>query len=104
MVVWFEVAIVVLAVARLTRLVCADKITEPVRASVVRRLPAGSMWAYLLYCRWCVSVWVAAPAAATWWTASSAPRWSGHWWLDVPTAALALSYATGLLVRAEPEA
>jgi hypothetical protein len=99
-----EIAVVVFAVARLTRLVTEDKITDPLRTAVAVRLPAGSMWTYLLYCRWCVSIWVAVPAAAVWWSVSAVPRWSGRWWLDVPVAALALSYATGLLVRAEPEA
>ncbi|MEV4705450.1 hypothetical protein [Actinoplanes sp. NPDC049316] len=104
MVLWIEMAIVLLAVARLTRLICADKITDPFRTAAAQRLKPGSMWTYLLYCRWCVSVWIAVPAAAIWWAASPASRWSGHWWLDIPTTALALSYATGLLVRAEPEA
>ncbi|MEH1014629.1 hypothetical protein V6U90_16145 [Micromonospora sp. CPCC 206060] len=69
----------------------------------MRRLPEGSAFAYLLFCRWCMSVWIAAPAAGGWWHVSDIPRWSGHWWVDVSTVALALSYATGLLVRAEPE-
>jgi hypothetical protein len=99
-----EVAVVLFAVARVTRLICEDKVTEQLRAAAAVRLPAGSMLTYLLYCRWCVSVWVAVLAAAVWCAVSALPRWSGHWWIDVPAAALALSYATGLLVRAEPEA
>jgi hypothetical protein len=99
-----QVGVLVFAVARLTRLVCTDKITEPLRTAAAVRLPAGSQLTYLLYCRWCVSVWVAMPAAAIWYAVSALPRWSGRWWIDVPAAALALSYATGLLVRAEPEA
>lgn len=98
-----EIAVVLLAVARLTRLVSADEITRKVREAVVRRLPEDSPFAYLLFCRWCLSVWMATPAAAGWWLLSSLPRWSGHWWVDVPAVALALSHATGLLVRAEPE-
>ena len=92
-----------LAVARLTRLVTTDELTRPVRQALVRRLPDRSPWAYLLVCRWCLSMWVAAPAAVAWWVLSAGPRWSGHWWADIPSVALALSYATGLLVRAEPE-
>ena len=98
-----ETAVVLLTVARVTRLVCADEITRPARTAIAQRLPEGSPFAYLLFCRWCLSVWVAFPVAALWVGLSTLPRWSGHWWIDVPTVALALSHATGLLVRAEPE-
>jgi len=98
-----EIVVVLFVVARLTRLVAADEITRRVREAAVRRLPDGSSFAYLLFCRWCLSVWVAFPAAAAWWALSAVPRWSGHWWVDVPAVALTLSHATGLLVRAEPE-
>lgn len=98
-----EIVVVLFAVARLTRLVTADEITRKAREGIVKRLPEGSPLAYLLFCRWCLSVWVAVPAAAGWWALSYVPRWTGLWWVDVPTIALALSHATGLLVRAEPE-
>ncbi|WP_262285933.1 DUF1360 domain-containing protein [Micromonospora sp. MA102] len=98
-----EIVVALFVVARVTRLVTADEITRRPREAIVRRLRDGSPLAYLLFCRWCLSVWIAAPAAAGWWHLSDLPRWSGHWWVDVPTVALALSYATGLLVRAEPE-
>ncbi|SCG15508.1 hypothetical protein GA0070610_1742 [Micromonospora echinofusca] len=98
-----EVVVMLFVVARVTRLVTADEITRRLRATIVNWLPEGSAFAYLLFCRWCLSVWVALPVAASWWVLSFMPRWSGHWWIDVPTVGLALSYATGLLVRAEPE-
>lgn len=102
--VWIiETAVVLLAVARVTRLVCTDEITRNARTAAARRIREGSPLAYLLFCRWCLSVWVAFPASAVWCGVSELPRWSGHWWIDVPTVALALSHATGLLVRAEPE-
>lgn len=97
-----EIVVVLFAVARLTRLIVADEITRRPRVAIVKRLPDGSPFAYLLFCRWCLSMWIAAPAAAVWWHLSEVSRWSGLWWVDVPTVALALSYATGLLVRAEP--
>lgn len=100
---FLEVAVVLFAVARITRLITADEITRTARQAAVRALPAGSPIAYLLLCRWCMSIWVALPAAALWRAASDMPAWSGRWWIDVPAVALALSYATGLLVRAEPE-
>ncbi|MEV4814920.1 hypothetical protein [Micromonospora tulbaghiae] len=98
-----EIVVVLFFVARMTRLVTADEITRRPREAIVKRLPEESPLAYLLFCRWCLSVWIAAPAAAGWWHLSDVPRWSGYWSVDVPAVALALSYATGLLVRAEPE-
>ncbi|NLU77750.1 hypothetical protein HCA58_04930 [Micromonospora sp. HNM0581] len=98
-----EAAVVLLFVARVTRLVVADEITRSSREAIVRRLPEDSPLVYLLFCRWCLSVWTALAGAAVWWLLSDVPRWSGLWWADVPTVALALSHTTGLLVRAEPE-
>ncbi|WDZ88172.1 hypothetical protein PVK37_26760 [Micromonospora cathayae] len=57
----------------------------------------------MLFCRWCLFVWIAAAVAAGWWHISDITRWSDYWWVDVPTVALALSYGTGLLVRAASE-
>jgi hypothetical protein len=54
----------VLATARLTRLVTADTITGPLRAAVIRQFGVGSLPATGIYCRWCVSMWVAVPVAA----------------------------------------
>lgn len=48
----------VLAVWRLTRLVVADTITQPLRDAVSTRWP-GSRLDLLLSCRHCVGVWVA---------------------------------------------
>jgi hypothetical protein len=80
-----------LAGARITRLVAADKITERPRNAILRRLPDGSLAAYLLACRWCAGFWISLPVAAVaWW-------WPWHWWSIVPALALAISYVTGLL-------
>jgi hypothetical protein len=85
-------AIGALATYRLTRLVTADKITEPIRAWASRR----SEWlGYLSTCDWCLSIWFAPwPALAL----ALAPT-SGL--VRVPLAALALSALTGLLALAE---
>lgn len=54
----------VLATARLTRLVTSDTITGPLRAAVARHYGFESMPAKGIYCRWCVSMWVASPVTA----------------------------------------
>ena len=91
---WFQAAVTVLAVARLTRLVATDQITKPWRDNLARRRP--ERWSDGLYCRWCASIWVAALVIPTvWWTHGSA-------WVLAPASALACSHLTGLLVRAEP--
>lgn len=46
-----------LAVARLTRLVTDDTITEPLRQRVAGRWPQAETF---LRCPWCVSIWLAA--------------------------------------------
>ena len=45
-----------LATYRLTRLVTADRITEPFRLWVKRRSTTAG---YLVTCDWCLSIWVA---------------------------------------------
>jgi hypothetical protein len=95
-----------LAVARVTRLITSDKITERPRDAVVswawsRFKPAvpPSDWdradpplpAYLITCPWCVSIYVAAPAAVMAWAWGDSPV------LFIPALALAFSQVTGLM-------
>lgn len=126
-----------LAVARVTRLIAADRITEAPREWLAARLWRLAYWrtnagylrgqfpgwaddpvqlraqsdyradlardngadmslpVYLLTCRWCASVYVAAVAApiAYWWGAEP--------WFLVPALALAFSHVTGLLAKGE---
>jgi hypothetical protein len=95
MVSWLGLILVTFAVARATRLVTTDKITEPFRVAVAGRLREGSQLAYLVHCRWCVSVWVALLAAPP---TCLAYGWSLWWSLPL---ALAFSQVTGLLASAE---
>lgn len=104
-----------LAVARVTRLVNADRITKAPRDAVLRALwlrayrrlgPAPSeaeveavekpLLVYLIECPWCVSIYVGAGAAGL--LAAFGPGSSGLFW---PALALALSQATGLLAQLE---
>lgn len=82
------VVLVALATYRVTRLVTADRITEPVRAWAERR---GARVGYLATCDWCLSVWVApAPAAV-------AVALPGNRVVLGVLVALAASAVTGLL-------
>lgn len=95
--------LVTLALSRLTRILTIDKISEPFRLWIAERRPEGSQLTYLLFCPWCLSVWLAAPA----WTAlylatpfGDATAATGlPWWVTIPTLTLLTSYITGLLHR-----
>lgn len=84
-----------LAVARVTRLIAEDKIFERPRVWALAKLPEDSMTGYLITCRWCVSVWIAIPAAVV------AVLWGAKPWFLIPALALAYSQVTGLLTRLE---
>lgn len=51
-----DAAVDILAVARITRLVVDDKITEPMRQEVIEHSGSESL-SYLVQCPYCVSVW-----------------------------------------------
>lgn len=81
------------AVARLTRLVTSDLITEPLRDRIIRFLGTGSKAAYLLSCAWCASVWIAVPVA---WLAVLS---DGSAWFVIPALALSASLAAGIVAE-----
>lgn len=95
------VLLTLVAVARVTRLITTDKLTEPPRNAVVTRLlreredgtpsPLRTELAYLVVCDWCASMYVGAAAAGAYWA----------WGETIPfmlvCLALAASYATGFL-------
>lgn len=109
------VLVYALAVARVTRLINADRITQRPRMWLENVLwfrwerSLGNVGAliepedrphidpplgvYLLTCPWCVSIYVGAVAApiAYWWGAEP--------WLLVPALALAFSQVTGLMAK-----
>lgn len=84
-----------LAVARLTRIATTDAVFDRPRGWFIRRVGPESMAAYLVVCTWCMSMWIAAPAAWAAWAYGDTP------WFQVPAVALALSYAAGLTARME---
>jgi hypothetical protein len=50
--------VLVLATARLTRFICKDDITTPVRLALDRKLGEQSFISRLIWCHWCVAVWI----------------------------------------------
>jgi hypothetical protein len=88
-------AIYLLAFARVVVLITADMITARRRDAVVEALAGRghTLAAYMVTCPWCVSIWLAIPAAPIIYA------YGHHWWLFLPALALALSAAAGALGR-----
>ncbi|MSW50555.1 MAG: DUF1360 domain-containing protein [Actinobacteria bacterium] len=85
------------AVARLTRLVNSDVLTQPFRDLVERRAGRASALDYLVGCPWCLSIWLAPPVMTAAYLAPHA------WWFVIPAASLTASYLYALLaVNADP--
>jgi hypothetical protein len=87
--------IYLLAFARLVVMLTADMLTARPRDAAATALKdrGHHMLAYLLLCPWCISVWLAIPAAPIIYAYGDSP------WLFVPALALALSAAAGALAR-----
>ena len=88
-------AIYLLAFARLIILLTKDTITEGPRDRLAEALKerGRNRLAYFVLCPWCVSIWVAIPAAPIIYA------YGHNWWLFVPALGLALSAAAGWLSR-----
>lgn len=91
-----SLAVMTLAVARVTGLIVSDAITEPLRDRVLvwlddRPATLGSWLAALIQCPWCTGMWVSLAAApfACWLLGLS--------WLFVLPLALAFSQVTGMI-------
>jgi hypothetical protein len=90
-----NVVLTLLAVARVTRLVNADRITEAPRNALVRRLDPDGLAAYMVFCPWCVSVYTGAGAGAAWWA------WGDTRIFTAAVLALAASHIAGILAGLE---
>lgn len=94
--------LMILAVARVTRLITMDRLTAAVRVAAVRALlgrprqqarESGFRYelAYLITCDWCSSMYVGAAGAGAWYA------WGETLPFMAVCAALAASYVTGFL-------
>jgi len=93
---WLALLIYALAVARVTGLIVADTITEPIRDRVITWLDdtpgsSGEWFASLITCPWCAGMWVSLIAAPLVWFWGDTPV------MLIPALALAFSQATGML-------
>jgi hypothetical protein len=83
--------VMALAVARLTGLITEDKITEGLRSALFDRIDEDGKLAYLITCPWCVSIYLAIPAAVlVWWHADNPVAM-------IPAIVLAFSQVAGML-------
>lgn len=92
--VWLQLLIYALAVARVTGLIVADTITEPIRDRIIGWLDdtpgsAGEWFSSLITCPWCAGMWVSLIAAPLVWF------WHGSPVMLIPALALAFSQFTG---------
>lgn len=80
---------------RLTRLVTADKIAEPIREPLIERWGEDSKRAYLLTCDYCASIYVA-PVVAT-----VAVLWGDNRVVLIGLIALTASFVAGFVAAHE---
>lgn len=83
---------------RVTRLVTADRVFQPLRDRVITRFGMGHSFTYWIHCPWCVGVWVSLAASVV--VVFTAPDgWPvSAWWL-VPGLTAAYSWLCGLTER-----
>lgn len=95
--------VLVLATARLTRLICHDDITAPLRLAIDKTLGPTSWLSQLIWCPWCVGVWISlgtsSMAMQAWYSwGEISPKFAVlAWLLLVPANA----YAASLIVDLE---
>lgn len=89
-----------LALARLTRLLTADEITDFIRVWAYKRAHGGeNKLTYFVQCPWCMGMWLS--FATVWSVFLVSDLWS--WWL-YPVLALSGSYLVGLMAsNLEPD-
>lgn len=79
------------AVARITRLITSDRITEAPRDWILDRINPLGLGTYLITCPWCMSVYVGFVVAP------AAHYFGDGPWFTIPAVALTASYVTGFL-------
>jgi|SRR5690625_2489781 len=90
-----------LAVARATRLIVDDKAFQWLRTTTATRLGASNPITYLVHCRWCLSLWIAAAVATPLWFITDAhDTLALTSWAGVPITVLAVAHLSVLAINA----
>jgi hypothetical protein len=92
---WLLVVLIVGATMRLSRLVTADKLTEPIRERLIRRWGEEAKRSYLITCDYCTSMYVA-PIVAT-----VAVLWPTNRVVLIALIALTASFVAGIVAAHE---
>lgn len=92
---WLLVLLAILATMRLTRLVTADKITEPIRERLIQRWGEDAKRSYLLTCDYCASIYVGPPVAL------AVVMWPTNRVVLIALIALAASFVAGIVAAHE---
>lgn len=87
----------VLTTARLTRLVNADVILDPVRVRIATKRGPDSTLVYFLGCVWCVGLWLSLLLAIP-----TVAYLGWEWWTLLPLG-LSASHVVGLLARLDDD-
>lgn len=99
MIYFLAFVVIVLAVARLTRVIVIDDIGLPLRQRVLTKWPLPSKPGKLVTCYWCAGFWMSGLAALA---AHTLFPWNPF--LAVPLLTLATSYAVGVVLDMEERA
>lgn len=92
---WLLFLLTLGAVLRVTRIITADYITQPLRERLINRWGENSQRAYLVTCDYCASFWVAIPLAAT------AVLWGDNRVVIIAFLALTASWFSGFMAGRE---
>ena len=64
---WLSLLMTAMAVVRATRVITTDAVALPLRRWVQQRSGDTGWFTFLIHCKYCTSVWIAAAAAPLWW-------------------------------------
>ena len=92
---WPLLVITIGAVMRVTRLVTADYITEPIRGRLTKRWGEDAKRSYLLTCDYCASIYVGPPIVAV------AALWPDNRAVIIGLVALTASFIAGIVASHE---
>ena len=88
---------------RATRIITADRVTEPLRERLLHRFGVEHRLVYFVHCTWCVGFWVALVTALLVWF-TSPHEWPMSAWWGIPGLVATYSWLNGFVYRTVGEA